>query len=107
MPGFYETIIRGKAKGQLLAAWIIDGEGTGTKALFDRQEQVFRDEGFPPELAEAHNHFGLMGMKERARIIGAELSITSSPGAGTRVHLRVPLQVPQDDSRLRRRLPVR
>ena len=52
MPGFYETIIRGKAKGQLLAAWIIDGEGAGTKALFDRQEQVFRDEGFPPELAE-------------------------------------------------------
>ena len=34
MPGFYETIIRGKAKGQLLAAWIIDGEGAGTKALF-------------------------------------------------------------------------
>lgn len=52
MPGFYETIIRGKAKGQLLAAWIIDGEGAGTKALFDRQEQVFRDEGFPAELAE-------------------------------------------------------
>ena len=52
MPGFYETIIRGKAKGQLLAAWIIDGEGAGTKALFDQQEQVFRDEGFPAELAE-------------------------------------------------------
>ena len=52
MPGFYETIIRGKAKGQLLAAWIIDGEGAGTKALFDRQEQVFRDEGFPAELAD-------------------------------------------------------
>ena len=53
MPGFYETIIHGKAKGQLLAAWIIDGEGAGTKALFDRQEPVFRDEAFPAELAEA------------------------------------------------------
>ncbi|MBR3335215.1 MAG: XdhC family protein [Clostridia bacterium] len=52
MPGFYETIIRGKAKGQLLAAWIIDGEGAGTKALFDRQEPVFRDEAFPAELAD-------------------------------------------------------
>ena len=52
MPGFYQTIIRWKAKGQLLAAWIIDGEGTETKALFDRQEQVFRDEGFPLEMAE-------------------------------------------------------
>ena len=52
MPGFYETIIRGKAKGQLLAAWIIDGEGAGSKALFDRQEPVFRDESFPAELAD-------------------------------------------------------
>lgn len=52
MPGFYETIIRGKAKGRLLAAWIIDGEGAGSKALFDGQELVFQDEGFPAELAD-------------------------------------------------------
>lgn len=52
MPGFYETIIRGKAKGRLLAAWIIDGEGAGNKALFDLQETVFRDEGFPAETAD-------------------------------------------------------
>lgn len=52
MPGFYETIIRGKAKGRLLAAWVIDGEGAGSKALFDGQELVFQDEGFPAELAD-------------------------------------------------------
>lgn len=34
-------------------------------------------------------HFGMVGMEERARIIGAELNVTSKPGAGTRVHLRI------------------
>ena len=52
MPGFYETITREKKNGQLLAAWIIDGEDAGNKALFDRQEPVYRDEDFPEELAD-------------------------------------------------------
>jgi signal transduction histidine kinase len=34
-------------------------------------------------------HFGLVGMRERANLIGGELEITSHPGAGTRVTLRV------------------
>lgn len=34
--------------------------------------------------------FGVIGMRERARIIGAELSIQSSPGHGTAIRLRVP-----------------
>lgn len=33
-------------------------------------------------------HFGLAGMSERAAMIGAELSINSAPGVGTRVELR-------------------
>lgn len=36
-------------------------------------------------------HYGLMGMQERAELIGAHLSIRSSPGAGTTVELRLPL----------------
>ena len=35
-------------------------------------------------------HFGLMSMKERAKMIGAEFQVTSAPGKGTRVHLRIP-----------------
>ena len=33
---------------------------------------------------------GLLQMRESARLIGAQLSIDSSPGQGTRVRLRVP-----------------
>ena len=34
-------------------------------------------------------HFGLIGMRERAREIGAALDIISSPGAGTRVVVKL------------------
>ncbi|MGH7721384.1 MAG: HAMP domain-containing sensor histidine kinase [Candidatus Dormibacteria bacterium] len=36
--------------------------------------------------------FGLVGMRERARLIGAALEVESSGSAGTRVSLRVPLE---------------
>ena len=53
MPGFFETITRGKERGQMLAAWIIEGKAAGAKALFDREGCLFRDDGFPEELAAA------------------------------------------------------
>jgi signal transduction histidine kinase len=34
-------------------------------------------------------HFGLMGMKERAAVVGGELEIVSEPGKGTTVRLRI------------------
>ncbi|MEW5987585.1 MAG: ATP-binding protein [Chloroflexota bacterium] len=39
----------------------------------------------------ASGHYGLMGMQERAELIGARLTIQSSPGAGTTIELRLPL----------------
>ncbi len=46
-------------------------------------------EGIPSEVL-AHGraeHFGLLGMRERAKQIGAELTIWSRPGAGTEIDL--------------------
>ena len=43
--------------------------------------------------------FGLLGMKERAKLIGAEVSVVSQLGKGTRVHLRVPRRQPADDGK--------
>jgi signal transduction histidine kinase len=42
------------------------------------------------EKSEQHS-LGLLGMRERAHLIGGELSITSSQGQGTVVNLRVPV----------------
>lgn len=34
---------------------------------------------------------GLLGMEERARLVGGDVAVASAPGGGTRVRLRVPL----------------
>ena len=41
--------------------------------------------------ARSPGRFGLVGMAERARVAGAILEIDSTPGAGTRVRVRLPL----------------
>lgn len=45
--------------------------------------------GFPIEEA-ADGRFGLLGMRERARLLGGSLQIESAPGAGTRITAEVP-----------------
>jgi signal transduction histidine kinase len=39
----------------------------------------------------AGGHYGLMGMQERAELVGGRLTLQSTPGSGTTVELRVPL----------------
>ncbi len=43
------------------------------------------------EVSMKTGHYGLLGMKERAAMIGGVLEVTSEPGRGTKVTLRVPL----------------
>jgi signal transduction histidine kinase len=43
----------------------------------------------PAEFAPS-GHFGLLGLHERAELIGAKLSIHSSPGQGTRLYVDLP-----------------
>jgi signal transduction histidine kinase len=45
--------------------------------------------GLPPGKAAAASGYGLVGMRERADSIGAQLEITSGPGTGTLVRMRV------------------
>jgi two-component system NarL family sensor kinase len=47
-------------------------------------------QGFNPR-ATADGHHGLVGMRERARILGGSLRVESGPGRGTRILARVPL----------------
>jgi signal transduction histidine kinase len=50
--------------------------------------------GFDVEIAQlpSRGHFGLPGLRSRARTIGATLEIKSRPGAGTRISVRVALR---------------
>ena len=38
-------------------------------------------------------HYGLLGIRERAELLGGSASVESAEGQGTRVVVRVPLQV--------------
>jgi signal transduction histidine kinase len=50
--------------------------------------------GFDLHMQQSPNHggFGLLGMTERATHAGGHLAISSSPGKGTNIEVRVPLQ---------------
>lgn len=50
-------------------------------------------QGFRPETTgpSASGGFGLVGMRERAEVLGARLTVESEPGVGTRVRLVIPL----------------
>jgi signal transduction histidine kinase len=65
-----------------------------------RLRVVVRDNGcgMDPQLARSRrdSHWGLLGMRERAENIGAQLTVWSRPGAGTEVEISVPNQVLQD-----------
>ena len=44
---------------------------------------------FDPQQAEAAGHFGLSGLRERAALVGGGLNVTSQPGTGTVVELKI------------------
>jgi len=48
--------------------------------------------GFNPQQIP-DGHYGLVGLRERARLAGGTLVITSQPGQGTTMHLEIPLVV--------------
>jgi signal transduction histidine kinase len=61
---------------------------------------VVRDNGcgIEPQMVrgEGDSHWGLLGMHERARCIGAQLRIWSGRGAGTEVEISVPTDIAAD-----------
>jgi two-component system sensor histidine kinase UhpB len=53
-------------------------------------ELTVADDGRGFAFAESERGLGIGGMRERALLVGGELTIESRPGAGTTVHLTVP-----------------
>ena len=64
----------GSERGRLSIEVVDDGSGFD---VADRSELI--------------GHFGIRGMRERARRIGADIAIWSSPGTGTTVCVGVPI----------------
>jgi PAS domain S-box-containing protein len=47
--------------------------------------------GFSADAARKPESYGLLGLRERAALLGGEATISSAPGAGTRVEIRLPV----------------
>jgi signal transduction histidine kinase len=70
-----------------------------------RQEEgnivlVVEDDGVGfcrPDLSNSLGSLGLLGMKERAQFCGGDVHISSSPGKGTTVTVRVPVDTPRTE----------
>jgi signal transduction histidine kinase len=59
--------------------------------------EIFDDGvGFEPNLVQ--EGFGLVGMRERAALLGGKLRIESTRGSGTQVQAEIPLHPPADDN---------
>lgn len=52
--------------------------------------------GFKPEVVEV-GHYGLLGMRERLRLVQGELEINSTPGEGTRLTVWIPTEEKVND----------
>ncbi len=50
-------------------------------------------------LASAGSSVGLMGLQERARLLGGNIDIRSEAGRGTRLTVVVPLSIGEADAR--------
>jgi signal transduction histidine kinase len=63
----------------------------------------FKMPRYPTDLAPS-GHFGLLGMHERADLIGARLDVHSEPGSGTHISVSLPLAAPDEAARAEQRI---
>ena len=73
-----------------------DGVGFDAKRLSEEPEDADDALDMETQRRQRGRHFGMIGMEERAKIIGAAIQILSEPGKGTKVHLRVQNRLMED-----------
>jgi signal transduction histidine kinase len=84
--------------GEALANVFRHADASAVETVLEYGRDHFRllvrddGQGIDPEVLSAgrEGHFGLSGMRERARRIGAQLKIRTAKGAGTEIDLIVP-----------------
>lgn len=72
--------------GARTASVLVERQGSDVIAIVEDDGQ-----GFDLEQNIGDRHLGLVGMRERAELLGGALTIESQPGRGTEIHVRLPL----------------
>lgn len=84
---------------------VCHAQASNVGILLERNEQGVRlfieDDGigFSPESVALGESLGLLGMRERAEMLGGRLTIESAPGMGTSIIVEVPYGHPYSDRR--------
>ena len=73
-----------------------DGVGFDPNRRMEEPEDADDALDMETQRRQRGRHFGMIGMEERAKIIGAAIQILSEPGKGTKVHLRVENRLAED-----------
>ncbi len=71
---------------QASQAWVTLGTENGRLHITIRDNGL----GFDPNKIAA-GHYGLLGLRERARLSGGQMAINSAPGQGTTLHMELPI----------------
>ena len=71
------------------------GDATNAEVVITEQDAwvtiTVRDNGKGFDTSQKSNGFGVLGMRERAELLGGKVEITSAPGAGTEVRAEIPV----------------
>ena len=81
---------RAHAKAEETSVVIRRGENANRIMIFDDGQGFDSEKQLAP--GNATSHFGMSGMEMRAKLLGGNLSVNSSPDTGTEVRLELPLQ---------------
>jgi NarL family two-component system sensor histidine kinase YdfH len=96
-PALGEHILRAVSEGLTNVARHAQASQTwlSIKAQGDMLAVILRDDGVgfePEEVEKTSGHYGLIGLRERARLAGGRLEVESAPGARTTLSLLLPLE---------------
>jgi signal transduction histidine kinase len=96
LPGAVETAIY-RIVQEALTNIVRHAQAHSASILIERRGNMLRaiieDDGigFDPQTRFGEHHLGLLGMRERAELLGGKLVIESAPGAGTSLLIEIPL----------------
>jgi signal transduction histidine kinase len=99
LPGPIETALYRIVQEALTNIARHAGKVTSVSILIERRGElivaVIEDNGvgFDPTDGTGEQHLGLLGMRERAELLGGRLTIESAPGQGTSVFIDIPFVV--------------
>lgn len=101
-PSCQEHLVHVVSEGLLNIARHAQATHAWVRATSDREELTLEigDDGIgfdPAIVTQPGSHYGLLGLRERVRLLQGHLCIKSAPGQGTTIHLQLPESLEREE----------